>query len=697
MFGSCISIRSYPFVRLLLSLTSGIYLQFHFPLSFEILFLALTIFSIACLIIHRLSPTTMFRFRMVAGMLFLGLFFVLGMLLTWMQDVRNHKYWFGKDYQGEWLCVSLLEPLVEKGKTYKALCKVEGKMAASSNALEKATGQILLYIKKEEIKPELSLGSRVLVSKPVVFVRNSGNPGALNYARYCLFQGITHQVFLTYEDLIKLPERDNYAGVRPILFSAREKTLSVLRKYISGEKELGIAEALLIGYRNDLDRDLVQQYSNTGVVHIIAISGLHLGMIYLLLIALLSPFKKRKGYLLIKTQVVLFILWSFTFIAGAVPSVLRAAVMFSVFQLAEWVETKPNGIATLTASAFILLVINPFFLWDVGFQLSYAAVVGIMLFYQPFYRLLYFQNTIIDKIWQLNAVTIAAQVLTTPISILYFHQVPNLFWLANTVAVPASGVILYVEIALLTFSWWRSFATLIGQLASYGIGRLNQFIAWLDAIPFAVTDGLRISTIQAVLLLLCILLAGTFAFRRKIILLVSALCCLLTIMAGLSWKHANVRKQLRMVVYNVPNHTAIEFISGKQRHFLGDTALLSNQFLHNFNLKPAHVKFGTYRNEPHITQLKGNPVVQFGDKKCWIVTGHPSFDSVKFRIAIDFIIICRNARINWSALQETVSASVLIFDGSNSRWNAASWQKDCHQLHLRSHNTHEQGAFVVKL
>ena len=193
---------------------------------------------------------------------------------------------------------------------------------------------------------------------------------------------------------------------------------------IKGDKELGLAEALLIGYKDDLDKTLVQSYTNTGVVHIIAISGLHLGLIYWLLVQLLKPLQRRKYMKWLRPVIIILGLWLFSLLAGAQPSILRSAVMFTCIVIGETIAKKTSIYNSLALSAFGLLCWNPYWLWDVGFQLSYSAVLSIIIFMRPVYNLLYVKNKILDFFWKINAVTIAAQILTLPLSIYHFHQFP---------------------------------------------------------------------------------------------------------------------------------------------------------------------------------------------------------------------------------------------------------------------------------
>jgi competence protein ComEC len=210
---------------------------------------------------------------------------------------------------------------------------------------------------------------------------------------------------------------------------------------------------LLIGYKDDLDKTLVQSYSNTGVVHVIAISGLHLGLIYWLLLKLFWPLQKRRDLKWLRPILIIAGLWLFSLLAGMQPSVIRSAVMFTCIVLGETWTRKSSIYNTLAFSAFLLLFINPYWLWDVGFQLSYIAVLSIVIFMQPIYNWFYIKNKALDFIWKLNAVTLAAQILTVPVSIYHFHQFPLSFMFTNFVAVPLSSLILLGEIVLCVVSF----------------------------------------------------------------------------------------------------------------------------------------------------------------------------------------------------------------------------------------------------
>ncbi|TMI86483.1 MAG: ComEC/Rec2 family competence protein, partial [Bacteroidetes bacterium] len=257
----------------------------------------------------------------------------------------------------------------------------------------------------------------------------------------------------------------------------------------------------MIGYKDDLDQTLVQSYTNTGVVHIIAISGLHLGLIYWLLLRLFKPLKKRKNLRWLRIVLILVGLWLFSLLAGAQASVLRSAVMFTCILLGESFSRRTSIYNTMAFSAFILLCINPYWLWDVGFQLSYAAVLSIIIFMKPIYNWFYFSNKVIDFMWKLTAVTLAAQILTIPLSIYHFHQFPSWFILTNFLAVPLSSLIVLGEILLCVVSFIPPVAIFVGKLLYWLIWIMDSYVERIEAMPFSLWDGLQITFLQMILLI----------------------------------------------------------------------------------------------------------------------------------------------------------------------------------------------------
>ncbi|MBM3415104.1 MAG: ComEC family competence protein [Bacteroidetes bacterium] len=690
-----------PFVKLLLAFAAGIILQLHLqPVLYIWLILLLT--GLVCLTGFLFLPFfSRFKFAFFTGLAIAIIFAAAGGILAWNKDVRKDKDWLGHTYKnGEAIIAVLDEPPVEKTKSFKADANVQYVIRDGLQIPVRC--RLILYFRKDSASQtdslplQLSYGSKIIFKNPLQEIKNSGNPGGFDYKRYSLFRGITYQVFLKRDEYEIIPGR-TVNPAKQVIYSTRQKVLNILRKNIPGPKELGLAEALLIGYKDDLDQSLVQSYTNTGVVHIIAISGLHLGLIYWLLALLLKPLTRNKKTKWLRPLLIITGLWGFSLLAGAQPSVLRSAFMFSFIVLGETFSRKTSIYNTMAVSAFLLLCINPYGLWDVGFQLSYAAVLSIIIFMRPIYNWFYIKNKALDFIWKLNAVTLAAQILTIPLSIYHFHQFPLLFFLTNFLAVPLSSIILLGEILLCCISFIPAAAMLLGKALFWLIWVMNTYVEQVELIPGSLWDGLQISISQVVLLI--VFTAGISYWlmekQKQGLYWGLASLFLFTIFRTASFIKSN--QQQKIIVYNVPQKTAIDFISGRKFQFVGDSDVLFEGFARNFHLKPSRILLRLsrvynvqgFQQEGKFIAYKGKHIMLAGESI--------SFDTSFTKQTIDLLIISKNPRLYFKNLVTALDIKQVVFDGSAPAWKVNYWKKDCDSLKIPWHDVSMKGAFVMKI
>ncbi len=687
--------RPIPFIRLLIPLTAGILIAFYLDVPLQLLSITAAIAGISLLAIRFLPSSVKFTIRWLNGVFFNLLFFCLGAVLVYFQKIEHDKTWIGHYLSGNQLViVTLQEPLVEKASSYKALAKAEAILV--NHEWKTVKGNILVYCKKDSTLPPLVYGSQLIIQKKLQPITNAGNPGGFDYKQYCAFQDIHFQVYLQPKDY-KLSGQIHTHVFTGLLIDMRNNVLSILRKFIPGEKETGVAEALLIGYRDDLDKDLVQSYSNTGVVHIIAISGLHLGMIYGLLVLLLKPFHKQRWIRWVKPLLILFVLWGFSLLAGAAASILRSAVMFSFIVIGESLGRKTNIYNTLAASAFCLLVYNPYFFWDVGFQLSYTAVLSIVLFMKPIYKQCYFSNKSLNTIWQLNAVTLSAQVLTLPIILYYFHQFPNLFVFTNFIAVPLSGFILYGELLLLVFVKLPLINELTGKLVSFLVSQMNSVIERTDRLPYAVTDNIHVSLWQTIILYFAICYLAVWLLTKKPRALLIGLTCMGGFVILRCFFLLQQKQQHKLIVYNIPQHASIDILEGNTYQFLGDTLLQQKGFLRNFHLQPSRILHGVVPGDALQNTIITGHLIASSHVSVLIIDKYLAIPRLSHRIPVDIIILSGSPKIFLTQLAAAFDCKQYVFDSSNPLWKIQYWKKDADNLHLRHHSTSEQGAFEVDL
>ncbi len=684
-----------PYVRILLPFVAGIIVQFYIHVPLIVTIISTIIFISLYLSFSFLPLTFKYKFQWLQGLILNFIIFCAALFLTWQNDIRNSAKWFGNYYtDSSTLIIKINEPLVEKEKSYK----VEGRVDAviTNGKTEKVKGKLLIYFSKNENIKIPKYGDHILIKGGLQQIKNAGNPGGFNYSRYMAFQQTFHQVFLKNEKYILLPSHKENL-LYSFVFSARENTIKILQKYIVGNKKVtGIAEALLIGYKEDLDKDVVQAYSNTGVVHIIAISGMHLGLIYVGLVWLFSrlPFIKRNAV----TRVILILgcLWLFSLITGASASVLRSAVMFTCIIIGKEFFKQASIYNSLASSAFILLCYDPFLLWDVGFQLSYFAVGGIVWLQKPIENLFYSKHKAIQYLWQMCSITIAAQILTLPICIYYFHQIPTLFLITNLICVPLSTLILFSEIFLMVISPIPFLASLVGKFIYVLTWFMNVIINFCNGLPLSLIDKIYSTAVTTILLYLFVFIvaAGLLIKNKKLIKI--SLITFIAFSAIWAYGKINLVQQKKIIIYNVSRHTGIDFVAANKYWFYGDNDFKKDGALQNFNLKPARVFLQAEESTDTLKALKNTRFLwQFYDKKMLVIDTSLKFESLKSKLAVDILLITKNPSILLSDIINAVTPSCIVFDASNSLWKITQWKKECEDLHLRYFITGEQGAYVL--
>jgi len=687
--------RKAPFIRLLLPLVLGILLQWYLSFPVYRSLIALLCFGITYCIFLFFPLALRYKLRALQAIVINLVLICLGLLITWQKDIRNSNAWMGRYYQQQdYLVIRIDESLQQKEKSWKVNGQVE-KIIQKDSSIN-CKGKLLLYFSKDSISSQLKYGDRILVNKKLQEIKNSGNPGAFNYQQYAAMQLIFHQLYLKPNDWVKL-EVGNVNQFKQFIINARTKILSILRKNLPPKKdELGIAEALLIGYTSDLDRDLVKAYSNTGVVHITAISGMHLGLIYILLGWIFCRMPGIKKSKILQLVLMLTSLWLFAILTGAAASVIRSAVMFTFIAIGKAVSKKSSIFNSMAASAFVMLCYNPYFLWDVGFQLSYLAVIGIIIFQATIYNWIYFKNKIVNEVWKLMAISLAAQVFTFPICIYYFHQFPNYFLLTNIIAVPLSSAILFMEIGLVALAWIPWMGEWLGKLVGALLWLMNQIILWVSELPFSVWEKIPATLVSTALLYLIVFFFCSWWMKKSKIAFRLSLISLLAFTLLQSYGEWKIKNQQKVIVYNIPQHQAIDFIRGNQFKFLGDSGILEDQALQNFHIQPARVALQLTKPLDTFSVCHLPPLFyQLGNQKIVLIDRPMQMGSLVSKIDVDMIILSKNAKIVISQLASVFNCQQYVFDASNSLWKIGQWQKECEELHLRSYSVAEKGAFVL--
>jgi competence protein ComEC len=579
-----------PFIRLLVPFVLGVFVALYLPLNSLILYFVL----IFCLLLYfrfnlKRNSAQLFKDQVYIGIIISLLFFLLGYLRTFCHNEQTQPNYFAGKIAPRYLELVVDDGIIEKAKFYRCYAKVIG-VLDSSKHYTSSQGSILFYLRKgQEIsKPEV--GNHYLVNSKYTEIPSPANPEEFDYKRYLSYRNIYCQLFADSSNCVK--SNITTTSIYRSACHLRDNTLTILKKNIHGVQALGVAEALLMGYKDDLDPDITSAFMRTGTLHVLAVSGMHAGIIYLILAFLTKPLSRSKWGKYLQVALLLVGIWLYAFMTGLSSSVLRASVMFSFIAIGKLYRHHVNVYNNIYASAFLLLIFNPRFIVDVGFQLSYLAVLGI-IFIQPMVQKWYQPRFWLDKyIWSLVSVSVAAQLLTFPISLFYFHQFPNYFILSNLLIIPITSIILVGLILLVTVGSLPVLASFIGVLLNYLLEFNNWLVLSIDKLPYSFINGLNLNILPMLLLyvIICLVII-TYIHRVKWAvkaLLASVLVFFCIRFVEQYYQH----KQKIIVVHQIKGHDVYSCIDGKTAYLLSDSNFLSNESSIKFFIEPFYWKQG---------------------------------------------------------------------------------------------------------
>jgi competence protein ComEC len=673
-----------PFLRLLPPILVGIFIAGNSQgINSNGIHISTGIFIILLSFYKQLGFSNSYNFRWFSGVMINCLLVLTGIQLIIHQQITVDKKWIGKYYNKAELIAGSPQGISSPGKTRSKVFFDVSFIIESSGRKRLVTGTIIIYVPKEDQQAFLPGDTWLLSGRKIKKITSSRNPGEFDYALYCSRKNIFHQVFLKKSDYVLYKKSTGFNLAR-FLAKGQLSALSAIRKNVPGDAQ-SLAMALLIGYRDEVDKELLQAYTNTGVVHVIAVSGMHLGLIFLLLQHLLIfPVGRFPSLKWLKALLVLIIIWWFSGVAGGAASIIRAAFMFTIVMISKLFRKSIDPFQSLAFGAFALLCYNPFWLWDAGFQLSFAALLSIVLFQPWIQNAAEVSNKILNLVWQLTAVTLSAQILTLPISIGQFHQAPVYFLAANILAVPLSSIALITAIIQWIISACGIENNYAGQLTGILINWMNAGIRHFNKLPGSIIDQLEWSLLQIVMAYAIIVFCTIWIFYRNKF---AFFACLAGIILFTSIRFVDCvikTRQKILLVYHIPGKTAVEIMNGRTSEGLCYSMVGSPV------LSASHRNFRIRKIRPQ----QRNAIV-FNGILIFIATDTSGPLPVINRSPVYLILNSGNLRIK--SILSIHPGTFVVIDGSVPEWKASDWQKELNRLKVPCHNTWEAGAFICSL
>ncbi len=660
---------------LLLGICSGFYLEWSPKMSFFVLLFFSGIFLLA----YFRARNLLFPDKIFGSSVFL-LFFVLGVFVSTIHLPQNQPQHYINLTSSEdisLLKLSIKESLKPDLYNNKFTAEIKSVNGKSSH------GKLLLLVPKDSLKKPFLEGEELIIAGEPVDLAGPLNPHQFNYKEFLVRKGIMRQVDLGKSVFYTLPSEHN--NIQAKAANLRRKITSSLSESGFEKDELAVVQALLLGQKQDISTETYNNFAAAGAIHILAVSGLHVGVILLFLHWLLGPLKRFKKGKIVKTLLIIICLWGFALLAGLSPSVVRAVTMFSFIAIGLEINRRTSTLNSIFLSLLLLLLINPQWIFEVGFQLSYLAVLSIVLL-QPLLSGLYFpSNRIIKYFWDLLTVTLAAQAGILPLSLYYFHQFPGLFFLTNLLILPFLGVILIGGILLLFLAVLDLLPHFIARAYESSIELLNgtvKFIAEkeqfiLKDIPFSLPEVWA----WYLLLFLVFLLARNYSYRNITAVLLSVA------VLQMVYIFKRTEQENQLIVFHKSRNSII-----------GQLQFNKLKLYHNLSVPAKDLKMmRNFKVGENVTGLEEQPINNIYSQKGHFLILIDSAGIIPSHLPTNSqLLLTGSPRINLERVLKQVKPSAIIADGSNYPSAVKRWRKTARENGLPFHYTGEDGVYYIK-
>lgn len=694
--------HTYPFVRLVVPLIIGIIFSCYFKISetqFYVFFALCFILSCCLLFLHFKHTASLktILYGNVLSLLFIGI----GVNLTYINDETHRADYFGKlNLDAPQIVIGEITDVTPTANNMR-LTVATSRLVLSDSSKQKiksVIGNLLIYTPKDSLSA-FFVGQEIAVNCKPNKITTLHNPFEFDFAQFWHTKNIHYQCFVS-TDAIKIftasPKKDIFSAS-----AALQTQLSDwLQPYLKTPNEFYVGTALILGAKNTEGSDIKNAYIQTGAMHILAVSGMHIMLLWMALKWLVGLFiKNKKANSLIGTLGGLAVIWIFACVTGLGASVLRATVMATFLGLGSLTNRKANAVNMLAASSFFLLVINPNYLFDIGFQFSYLAVLSIVVFYPYIFKWFFFPSRILRALWEITALGLSAQILVTPLSLLYFHRFGTYFWLTGLLAIPVSTVALYAGLLVFLFHWIQPLAWCAGKIFYVCVYLMNTIILKTNALPFGSISGVYLSLFTVVIIYLIIFFTYSGIYQKKLRAWNPALLSILVLTSFGAFKF-QTKTHSAICIYNTPNKTLIDIFS--------ENTCLTITNIDTFNtqqqkqLDRATHNLREYKNvnhfflvptddSMHVNKIGYANGVLFGMRERWLLVSEPI---EKFtQTPIENIILANNVTVSMDSIQKYFSPKKIIIDATNRTETAENFLNDCHRLKIDVHDIKTQGAY----
>ena len=542
------------------------------------------------------------------------------------------------------------------------------------------SGKIIVNIQKDSLK-NLIIGNVIKVKTVLQQNSSNKNPNQFDFGKYLADKQIYAQIYTNKTEIVinKNLKKDiwYYSG------RLHSRIVRNLEKANFNNEEMNVALALILGQQQDISSDIIQDYQYSGATHILSVSGLHVGFIMLFINFILKPIPNTRKGSLIKLISILLSLGAFAIISGLSPSVLRSVVMFSFLAIGNHLRRSGSIYHTLLVSMLLILLCEPYFLFDVGFQLSYLALFFIV-WLQPLLKQIWTpKHKIQTTIWNALTVSFAAQIGTLPLCLYYFHQFPGLFFVTNIVIIPILSFIMIAGIIVMILAIFMSPPVIIIAIFEKSIYLLNKTIHIVASFEWFVIRDISFNFYYLFTFYIFIISAIVWSKKPNYNQFVFLLITIVLLQLSFIYTKKEIENTNELIVYNTKKNTLLSERTGKKITLFTNDTLSKNSILNAYLV-------GNFGKLSSTNKIKN--VLYFNGKKISIIDSSGIYET---RIQPDILILTQSPKINLDRILEDLHPKIIIADASNSYSIQKTWKYTCLKKNIPFHATSEKGYYKL--
>ncbi|UII27006.1 competence protein ComEC family protein [Fulvivirga maritima] len=683
----------YAFVRIAISFIAGILMALNYPFlpRREAVIIAV-LFCLGYLILFILLRKKLFYFHYWLAVAGFGAIFSLGYLcVLWHNQSLDKDHLLNASGEVEYYTVLINKPPVEKENTFQYETELMQYQAAGIWNTAKA--RMYLYLRKDTL---FHYGDQLLIKGSPNEVEAPKNPHEFDYKQFLSYKNIYHQSFVRAGEYLLLGQEAN--SFFKWSYELRQWAAHQLERNITGQRELGIVKALVLGLKDDLDDEVQKAYAASGAMHVLAVSGLHVGIIYMIITVAFGGLKQVKYGSWLLALISLLMLWAYAMLTGFSASVLRATTMFSAIVIAKATGRQTNIYNTLAVSAFMLLLFDPYLIMSVGFQLSYLAVLGIVYVQPKLYGLYVFDSKAADWAWSLTTVSVAAQLATFPLGLFYFHQFPTYFFLSNIIVIPGAFLVLFGGLGVIFIGVWEAGAHYLGLVVEGIVWIINTILFYFKELPFSQITEIHLTASEMGLIIAAIV-SFLLLFQLKSIRWAYTSLILASLFSLVRLWGMVESAESKVVFYYIQGQSVIDFFSNHHLvAYESDSTSAAAGFHVEGNRLSKHVTskvtcadYNGYRKQHGIEFIVWK-------EKLFVILSDSIPDQLKFLepVSADVLVVSKGFQKSLTWMNDNFDYDQLIIDSSVNHWKQQNMQKEAQQLQIECRPV-DSGAIIIDI